>query len=480
MDGIDDEDVPSRTELVHTDPAFKAAQKGDKVAERQLESLMENMKLTTKDSILFTDLYPHAGDRAKAIRSLIKKDPQGNNGHLHYLGLAAGTAGKNVTFPQRRMQIELVRDWLNGALDFKQVDGHGHLSLVKPNRTVPEPTREQLSLCPGAQAAWDGIQGVEWQVLQLQGAGLTVAPQWMAEFAQAPPAVAEEFNLALEEHKRKYQSALVDLIDPERKMSMSSAANESPNDESPANEAVDPRPGPVDGGADGASAPAYDELVEFDSKAALESSQKITISLKSMAKGVEVLRTDGHVTYLLASAGTTLAPSTIIGGFGGGNWAASDPNNKRVLTWELPQGDKTVVSLQRGRTEEPPAANETEEAKPNKSKTKDGTLYSIIRDLEREGHSQIKVLAFGLATPAGQPGRHGYTFTHDPKRTIDFILRGEADATKFSGANCFNPGTTKKLYEGPSINNSNNNNDDNNNNNNLNKRKTHSKTNENK
>ena len=62
---------------------------------------------------------------------------------------------------------------------------------------------------------------------------------------------------------------------------------------------------------------------------------------------------------------------TIMGGYGGGRMSAHKTDRFKWVTWCLPDGDRTYVQIA------------TEEKGKNKTKPKVGTLYSLIKPLEK-------------------------------------------------------------------------------------------------
>lgn len=424
------------------DPAFKAAQKGEKAAERQLEGLMEGLKLGPKDTILFLDLLPHAGDRAKAVRNLQKKDPTGTKGKWMYMGCATGLARDRLDFPKKRVAIDLAKDWLNAGIDFFKTDAQGNLTKVRPNRVVPDPTDEMLTRITGAKAAWDGASKLTWQALQLQGSRLILDPKYEAEFSAAPNCVAEEFRQLKAMHEKHWANAMVEFLDPARRATSMAQVNPGTPEGEQSPNAVDPRPS--------TSPESTVELVEFESKKALEETTKLTITVKSAHRGVELLRDELHNSYLCSATNQVIPAGTIIGGFGGGNWVASDPAFKSAVSWVLPKGDKTMVSLDKARASAVKKEKDAEKAEPTEraERTQEGTLYAILRDLEKAGHQDIKLTVFGLARATGEPGRHGYTFDAKVQAGMDYVLKGDGEATRYNQSNAFCPGSTKDLYAG--------------------------------
>jgi len=279
---------PWRTDDVHMDKAFKAAQKGDKVAQSQIEGLMDKMVLGPKDSIVFVDILPHSGDRAKGVKN-IARHPSARD-QWHYLGVAAGPAAKSIDFPQKRMAMEFGKDFLNGAMEFQSTDEHGKTIAVRPNPKVPEPTVRDLRECPGALQAWEGLAKAEWKAVTQAGSQLVIQSKWEAEFAQAPPAVHESFLELKTRHVNEYQSVLTHLCQPGtgNGSSMPDARGEGEGEAEV----------PLDGRTDELAMPLQLETQEYDSKAALP---KLVVDCRSLEKGVMIFRDEKFNTYLMST-----------------------------------------------------------------------------------------------------------------------------------------------------------------------------------
>ena len=76
--------------------------------------------------------------------------------------------------------------------------------------------------------------------------------------------------------------------------------------------------------------------------------------------------------WLLSKGDNHIMPKgTVMGGYGGGHMSASKADRFDCVPWCLPEGDKTYVQIA------------TREEGENKSKPKVGTLYSLIKPLEK-------------------------------------------------------------------------------------------------
>ena len=428
-----------RSQTVHMDPVFKAAQKGPKTAEAQLQALLEGVPIGPNDLLWFIDLYPHAGCRTMAVHNFSKQ----HRAEITYAAVAVGGAFKNIEFPKKRLQLELAADWLNGAQEFYKVDVSGSRVAVRPNINVQKPTEEQLQRIPGGKEAWAGLTGVSWQALIRAGGSLIIDPKWTTEFQSAPMAVSEAFQELLATHKRDYQDALTDLVNPGASLPLGDLGDSNEIKE-------DPR-GPAANTEHGGLAPPC--LVDFPSREALTQTVAIVHTCKSMLPTVEVLRDDRHTTYLLSSANIKIPPNTTLAGCGGGGWSPDDPGFDKALTWSLPDGDKTFVTLSPTGHEVPPE-EEVQDKKKKKPTLKPQTMYNVIRDLERANQKDIKVASYGLIRPVdASSGEHGYEFIQDipADKRLQFMLRGPETTGKKDNLNAEKimlPGLTKKLFEG--------------------------------
>jgi hypothetical protein len=76
--------------------------------------------------------------------------------------------------------------------------------------------------------------------------------------------------------------------------------------------------------------------------------------------------------WLLSKGDNHIMPKgTVMGGYGGGHISARKADRFDCVSWCLPEGDKTYVQIATGEEGE------------NKSKPKVGTLYSLIKPLEK-------------------------------------------------------------------------------------------------
>ena len=333
--GEKDETDPLRTDDVHMDKGFKAAQKGFKVAASQIQGLLEQMPLCPRDTIAFLDILPYCGDRAKAVKSIARTP--GQRAQWYYLGLAVGHAAKTLEFPKRRIALELGKEFLNQELELHIVDANGKAQVLRPNTTVPEPTADDLKIAPGALQAWEGLSTAQWRVLVQSGSSLVIQPKWNSELLECPPIVAQEYQRIKEMHKRDFEGALTDLtgIDPGQLPNRGTGAEE------------------IGGEGDtfidraGADAELQDppEIHEYQSK---EELPPAVIDVKAMSgKGVQLLRDQQGNSYLLSSTDLQLLKHSTIGSFGSGVWGGYDPKVRRAVKFEMLHGDRTVVILKK-------------------------------------------------------------------------------------------------------------------------------------
>ncbi len=105
------------------------------------------------------------------------------------------------------------------------------------------------------------------------------------------------------------------------------------------------------------------------------------------------------------------------------------------MPWLLPKGDKTWVQ----RTVEK-GDDADEGAKP---KFTSGTLYSILRDLDRRSTQPIVLTSFGEAHGVSSSGRQEYTFKNalgsEAFGAVEYVLSPCKPSAKLSRANFFNP-----------------------------------------
>ena len=104
---------------------------------------------------------------------------------------------------------------------------------------------------------------------------------------------------------------------------------------------------------------------------------------------------------------------TIMGGYGGGAMRARKADKLDCVPWCLPDVDKTYVQIATG------------EERENKTKPKVGTLYSLIKPLERAAAQKgtpLTLISYGKIEAKGQAGKHGFGFEH-PEDTLSMPLR---------------------------------------------------------
>ena len=91
--------------------------------------------------------------------------------------------------------------------------------------------------------------------------------------------------------------------------------------------------------------------------------------------------------WLLSTGDNHIMPKgTVMGGYGGGHMSPRKSDRFDCVPWCLPEGDKTYVQIATGEEGE------------NKSKPKVGTLYSLIKPLEKaaaQKGSSLTLTSFG-------------------------------------------------------------------------------------
>ena len=115
------------------------------------------------------------------------------------------------------------------------------------------------------------------------------------------------------------------------------------------------------------------------------------------------------------------------------------------VPWCLPERDNTFVQIA------------TREEGENKSKPKVGTLYSLIKPLEKaaaQKGSSLTLTSFGNIKARGQAGKHGLGFEHPqghPKHSLqDYILTtGKAGANNTTSGNFFASLAIRDGWAGP-------------------------------
>ena len=99
----------------------------------------------------------------------------------------------------------------------------------------------------------------------------------------------------------------------------------------------------------------------------------------------------------LSKGGNHIMPKgTIMGGYGGGAMSARKADRLEVVPWCLPDGDNTYVQIATGEEGE------------NKTKPKVGTLYSLIKPLEKaaaQKGASLTLTCYGKIEAKGQVGK---------------------------------------------------------------------------
>ena len=109
--------------------------------------------------------------------------------------------------------------------------------------------------------------------------------------------------------------------------------------------------------------------------------------------------------------------------------------------YELPKGDKTMISLARQSSQ--PGNPEPEEDGKQKKKSagdKVGTVYAILSSLFQEGIKDIMLSTYGLAQPEGNAARHGYKLVADQTKLRDYVLKPETEKVTYTAANAWSYG----------------------------------------
>ena len=164
----------------------------------------------------------------------------------------------------------------------------------------------------------------------------------------------------------------------------------------------DPRPDP-------APVPPEDPPADYPTMESLA-------ALEAFAPGLVEHQTfaDKHVTmykdvgrkemWLLAKHDDHIVPkATVVGGFGAGQINNRRDDGLACVPWSLPDGDKTHMQLTARGGEDDDA----------KAKPKVGTLYTLIKPLERAASQKgatLSLTSYGKIEAKGTAGKHGFAF----------------------------------------------------------------------
>ena len=100
--------------------------------------------------------------------------------------------------------------------------------------------------------------------------------------------------------------------------------------------------------AEDPAADAVEDLQEWTSLEELKAQANITQNIRASELSCSLLMDDKHNVYALDTAGTRTVPKySFVGGFGGGQLVSANLDVTAAIPFTLPQGDKSIVQLQR-------------------------------------------------------------------------------------------------------------------------------------
>ena len=419
--------VPNPSDLLHVTDANtfdgdskinkedKAAQRGPHVAQAYLEALFTKASVPSSDRVpglwiqpgeetWLLDLTAWAGDRGMASLNMMEDSKFGVLRHV-FVDPGYKRLGQGATFSHLRASNEVAKQWMarTRVLYDHHVDVRGQVTKVpkQPLDSVPQPAEDILKQTPGAWEAWKGLSALELKVCVVRGPKIVIAPEKLAEFQHAPLSISEEVRCLEAKHK-DFENVLEFM-----------ATQASPN---PASSDQDPR-------EDSGASPPNQESVDFITMESLA-------ALEAFAPGLIEHQCGGdkHVTmykdekrkevWLLSKTDDHIVPrGTMFGGFGSGHLNARKAERTDCVPWSLPDGDKSYVQLT------------TSEESDSKSKSKVGTLYTMIKPLEKlasQKGTQLTLTSYGKLEPKGAAGKHGFGFefpdAHPKHSAQDYLL----------------------------------------------------------
>ena len=411
----------------------KAAQRGPHVAQAYLEALFTKAAVPSADTAQTSwiqpgeetwvlDMTAWAGDRGLASLNLMD-DANKKYGILRHVFVDPGykRLGQGAAFSHLRASNEVASQWLarTRVLHDHIVDERGEVTKIakQPLDSVPQPAEDVLKQTPGAFEAWKGLSSLDLKVCVIRGPKIVIAPEKLAEFQHAPLSISEEVR-NLEAKHQEFEDMLAFMASPIK-----------PNAADPQ---MDPRDKPEDN-----TPPESSDYVTMESLVALEAFAPGLI--ENQCSG------DKHVTmykdekrkevWLLSKTDDHIVPKgTILGGFGSGQMSARKNDKIDCVPWTLPDGDKTYVQLVA-----------TEEAE-GKSKPRVGTLYTVIKPLEKAAAKKgtaLSLTSYGKVEAKGQAGKHSFGFEfpdgHPKHIAQDYILSVAKAAAKTTNSVCFQP-----------------------------------------
>lgn len=409
----------------YQDVNAKVAQRGVFVAKAQVAALLAKSKrgefewIKPSTKVLVLDMTPFVGDRAMASLSMLA-EPVKQCSLVHIIvQVGKGASAKHGEFTSKRVKQTVAAQWFEDKIELK--DDHGR--NVKFVTVVPEPSPAELKMLPGAAIAHKGLRQLDLSVCVLSGNRVQIRPDKLAVFASASTKVIAALDALKKTHEARYSSLLECCV-----ATVTNSAGETLDDHRPRSDDAQT--------AKEVTVESEDMVLSnLDSVEVL----KVNFTVEDVAsplRGVKLFRDTGKkAVFLLAKDETVVKPGEHIGGIGGGTILDADPSKSNAVPWSLPLGDKTWVQ----RVSEKGADCDDG----SKKKFVSGTLYSVLRELERRSTQPVVLSSFGEVSAASESGRQQYKFKNEPGtenfRSIEYVLSAPRATSKLSHANFFAP-----------------------------------------
>ena len=418
-------------------PAGRAAQRGKAWWEAVLRSLFLSPAkddspathwVSGKDHIDIVDIHPHTGDAALASYSLMR-DPTLSCSLRHIIAqLGYKNTAPSATFTQQRVLRSLEVDWCQSKFplyDF-EADSRGRC-VQKPISAIakvftPEPF--ELQAIPGCYEAYLGLHKLELKVCRVDSQGhVKIAPEKLAEFIGADPAVKKATQALEDYHDKEIQNLLLDIMKDEKE----GAADPRPEEEA---QPLEEAPLMANG--------------TFKSVEDLKASG-VTIKAETKMYGmhtVRMLRDSTDRIWAVADQDSQALPKgTILGSFGAGKVREVPLESMivgRHVGFDLPLGDRTPIILSK-------KASKEDDEEDIGSKLPD-TLYKATKALMKANQgAAVKLAGMGTLQPVTEGvSKHGYEveFPKGSEKYVNytFELKAESGAEKkITAGNFFGP-----------------------------------------
>jgi hypothetical protein len=416
--------------------AEKCAQRGVDVCMVQMKALLSKTLrqqassswIQREDKTIVIDFHPHVGDRALVSYELIKESG-GSLGELHHIIVAVGKgrAFKHASYAAERVACHAAGQWIGESLTLSGADGHP----VRPVRDAGKPTVDELKLYPGSAEALAGVNRLPLQACCMVGNKIKIRPDKLAPLAHVCPELVRKIESLSKMHSEQYESAFSGLV-------------EDKNQEQ--HPILDDHRAPT---LDEEVPPELEELMTFESLAALKSKAKIETECKSFAKGCTMFMDDKNMVYLMAVKDDIIIKAgEMLGGIGGGHIVDRDVELVKAVPWSFSKGDKTWVQMAKDK-------DNPDNDDGDKSKFTSGTLYSVLRELESKATKPIKLTSFGEVLPTTAGGQQQYNFkcpeSAENHRCMDYILTAGKAGAKITNQNFFGPLVTRDADMGAGV-----------------------------